>query len=157
MRRCKPLVDPITDAPSRSATVCIADLLWNPNHFPNPNPSSLSRLKLALSRRDQVNQTFSFFPVHDPTKQAARPRPDSKNDQLAASFSLWWSKSTLHKFLKDYAALNLSEDNYLKWVMNTSVALKSRGLGKCIILTDGNNAIESEKHKAIKIIISLRI
>ncbi|KAF2548020.1 hypothetical protein F2Q70_00020587 [Brassica cretica] len=56
---------------------------------------------LALSRRDQVNQTFSFFHVRDPTKQAARPRPDSKNDQLAASFSLWWSKSTLHKFLKD--------------------------------------------------------
>ncbi|KAF3605765.1 hypothetical protein DY000_02046377 [Brassica cretica] len=52
---------------------------------------------LALSRRDQVNQTFSFFHVRDPTKQAARPRPDSKNDQLAASFSLCWSKSTLHK------------------------------------------------------------
>ncbi|KAF3507338.1 hypothetical protein F2Q69_00005228 [Brassica cretica] len=61
---------------------------------------SLSLLKLALSRRDQVNQAFSFFPVRDPTKQAARPRPDSKNDQLAASISLWWSKSTLHKFLK---------------------------------------------------------
>ncbi|CAN6881325.1 unnamed protein product, partial [Brassica oleracea] len=75
IRRCKPLVYPITDAPSRSAT-------------------------LALSRRDQVNQTFSFFHVRDPTKQAARPRPDSKNDQLAASLSLWWSKSTLHKFLK---------------------------------------------------------
>ncbi|KAF3556627.1 hypothetical protein F2Q69_00011729 [Brassica cretica] len=75
IRRCKPLVDPITDEPSRSAT-------------------------LALSRRDQVNQTFSFFPVRDPTEQAVRPRPDSKNDQLAASFSLWWSKSTLHKFLK---------------------------------------------------------
>uniref|UniRef100_A0A0D3DE31 Uncharacterized protein n=1 Tax=Brassica oleracea var. oleracea TaxID=109376 RepID=A0A0D3DE31_BRAOL len=75
IRRCKPLVDPTTDAPSRSAT-------------------------LALSRRDQVNQTFSFFPVRDPTKQAARPRPDLKNDQLAASFSLWWSKSTLHKSLK---------------------------------------------------------
>nr|VDD26899.1 unnamed protein product [Brassica oleracea] len=75
IRRCKPLVDPITDAPSRSAI-------------------------LDFSRRDQVNQTFSFFPVRDLTKQAARPRPDSKNDQLAASFSLWWSKSTLHKFLK---------------------------------------------------------
>ncbi|CAN6860245.1 unnamed protein product, partial [Brassica oleracea] len=111
----------------------------------------LSLLKLALSRRDQVNQTFSFFHVHDTTKQAARPRPDSKNDQLAASFSLWWSKSTLHKFLKpsDYVALNLSGDNYLEWVMNTSVALKSRGLGKCII--DGNNANESEKHRAITI------
>ncbi|CAN6882151.1 unnamed protein product, partial [Brassica oleracea] len=79
IRRCKPLVDPITDAPS---PICFGTLI------------------LALSRRDQVNQTFSFFPVRDPTKQAARPRPDSKNDQLAASFSLWWSKSTLHKFLK---------------------------------------------------------
>ncbi|CAN6873464.1 unnamed protein product, partial [Brassica oleracea] len=76
IRHCKPLVDPITHAPSRSATV-----------------------RLALSRRDQVNQTFSFFPVRDPTKQGARPRPDSKNDQLAASFSLWWSKSTLHKIV----------------------------------------------------------
>ncbi|CAN6864355.1 unnamed protein product, partial [Brassica oleracea] len=75
IRRCKPLVDPITNAPSRSTT-------------------------LALSRHDQVNQTFSFFLVRDPTKQAARQRSDSKNDQLAASFSLWWSKSTLHKFLK---------------------------------------------------------
>ncbi|CAN7028818.1 unnamed protein product, partial [Brassica oleracea var. botrytis] len=76
IRRYKSLVDPITDAPSRSATE-----------------------RLDLSRRDQVNQTFSFFPVRDPTKQAARPRPDSKNDQLAASFSLWWSKSTLHKIV----------------------------------------------------------
>uniref|UniRef100_A0A0D3CIF0 Uncharacterized protein n=1 Tax=Brassica oleracea var. oleracea TaxID=109376 RepID=A0A0D3CIF0_BRAOL len=33
--------------------------------------------------------------------------------------------------------------------MNTSVALKSRRLEKCII--DGNNAIESEKHRAITI------
>ena len=33
----------------------------------------------------------------------------------------------------DYDALNLSEDNYLEWVMNASVALKSRGIGKCII------------------------
>ncbi|CAN6868244.1 unnamed protein product, partial [Brassica oleracea] len=74
IRRCKPLVDPITDAPSRSATI-------------------------ALSRRDQVNHTFSFFPVRDPTKQAACPRPDSKNDHLAASFSLWWSKSTLLKIV----------------------------------------------------------
>ncbi|CAN6909190.1 unnamed protein product, partial [Brassica oleracea] len=78
IRRCKPLVDPITDA----SPICFGTLI------------------LALSRRDQVNQTFSFFPVRDPTKQAARPRPDSKNDQLAASFSHWWSKSTLHKFLK---------------------------------------------------------
>ncbi|KAL0885186.1 hypothetical protein Bca101_009168 [Brassica carinata] len=49
----------------------------------------------------------------------------------------------------DYASLNLSGDNYLEWAMNTSVALNSRGLGKCII--DGNDAIESEKHRAIKI------
>ena len=33
--------------------------------------------------------------------------------------------------------------------MNTSVALKSRGLTRCII--EGNNAIESEKHRAITI------
>ena len=33
----------------------------------------------------------------------------------------------------DYDALNLSGDNYREWAMNTSIALKSRGLGKCII------------------------
>ena len=49
----------------------------------------------------------------------------------------------------DYAALNLSGDNYLEWAMNTSVALKSRGLGKCII--ERNDEIESEKHRAITI------
>ena len=49
----------------------------------------------------------------------------------------------------DYAALNLSGDNYLEWVMNTSVALKSRGLGKCII--ERNDEIESEKLRAITI------
>ena len=51
--------------------------------------------------------------------------------------------------LLDYAILNLSGDNYPEWETNTSIALKSRGLRKCII--DGNNAIESEKHRAITI------
>jgi len=49
----------------------------------------------------------------------------------------------------DYAALNLSGDNYQEWEMNTSIALKSRGLKRCII--ECNNAIESEKHRAITI------
>lgn len=49
----------------------------------------------------------------------------------------------------DYAALNPSGDNYQEWEMNTSIALKSRGLGRCII--EGNKAIESEKHRAITI------
>ena len=49
----------------------------------------------------------------------------------------------------DYAILNLSGDNYPEWETNTSIALKSRGFRKCII--DGNNAIESEKHRAITI------
>lgn len=41
----------------------------------------------------------------------------------------------------DYAAQNPSGDNYQEWEMNTSIALKSRGLGRCII--EGNKAIES--------------
>ena len=49
----------------------------------------------------------------------------------------------------DYASLNLSGDNYQEWEMNTSIALKSRGLKRCII--ECNNAIESEKHRAITI------
>ena len=47
----------------------------------------------------------------------------------------------------DYAILNLSGDNYLEWKMNTSIALKSKGLGKCII--ERNDEIESEKLRAI--------
>ena len=49
----------------------------------------------------------------------------------------------------DYAALDISGDNYPEWEMNTSIALKSRGLGKCII--ERNDEIESEKHRAITI------
>ena len=49
----------------------------------------------------------------------------------------------------DYAALNLSGDNYLEWAMNTSVVLKSRRLGRSII--QGNYATESEKYRAITI------
>ena len=49
----------------------------------------------------------------------------------------------------DYAALDISGDNYPEWEMNTSIALKSRGLGKCII--ERNDEIESEKLRAITI------
>lgn len=49
----------------------------------------------------------------------------------------------------DYAILNLSGDNYLELEMNTSIALKSKGLGKCII--ERNDEIESEKLRAITI------
>ena len=44
----------------------------------------------------------------------------------------------------DYDVLNLSGDNWLEWAMNTSVVLKSRGLGQCI--TQGDYATESEKY-----------
>ena len=47
----------------------------------------------------------------------------------------------------DYAILNLSGDNYLEWAMNTSVVLKSRGLGRSII--QGDYATKSEKLRAI--------
>src|SRR5690606_24580203 len=49
----------------------------------------------------------------------------------------------------DYDALNLSGDNYREWAMNTSIALKSRGLGRCII--DGNDEIEGRKNIVITI------
>ena len=49
----------------------------------------------------------------------------------------------------DYAILNLSGDNYLEWAMNTSVTLKSRGLGRSII--QGDYATRSEKLRAITI------
>ena len=49
----------------------------------------------------------------------------------------------------DYAILNPSGENYLEWAMNTSVVLKSRGLGRSII--QGNYATESEKYRAITI------
>ena len=46
----------------------------------------------------------------------------------------------------DYAILNLSGDNYLEWAMNTSVTLKSKGLGRSII--QGDYATRSEKLKS---------
>jgi len=49
----------------------------------------------------------------------------------------------------DYAILNLSGENYLEWAMNTSVVLKSRGLGRSII--QGDYATRSEKLRAITI------
>ena len=50
----------------------------------------------------------------------------------------------------DYSAINLSGDNYLEWVKNTLVALRSRGLGQCI--NEYNDIIDSERHRAITII-----
>ena len=49
----------------------------------------------------------------------------------------------------DSAILNLSGDNYLEWAMNTSVVLKSRGLGKSII--QGDYATRNEKLRVITI------
>ena len=49
----------------------------------------------------------------------------------------------------DYAILNPSGENYLEWAMNTSVVLKSRGLGRSII--QGDYATRSEKLRAITI------
>ena len=49
----------------------------------------------------------------------------------------------------DYAILNPSGENYLEWAMNTSVVLKSRGLGRSII--QGDYATRSEKLRVITI------
>ena len=46
---------------------------------------------------------------------------------------------------RDYAALNLSGDNYLQWALDTRISLKSKGLGDTI--TEDNN--ENEKNRYI--------
>ena len=50
----------------------------------------------------------------------------------------------------DFAALNLSGDNYLHWALDAKIILKSKGLGECI--TEGNNASEKDRYGAILII-----
>ena len=50
----------------------------------------------------------------------------------------------------DFAALNLSGDNYLQWALDAKIILKSKGLGECI--TEGNNASEKDRYSAILII-----
>ncbi|XP_056861965.1 uncharacterized protein LOC130509791 [Raphanus sativus] len=50
----------------------------------------------------------------------------------------------------EYAALNLSEDNYLQWALDTKIILKSKNLGACI--TDGNESSEKDRYSAILII-----
>ena len=50
----------------------------------------------------------------------------------------------------DFAALNLSGDNYLQWALDTKIILKSKGLGECI--TENNNASENDRYRAILII-----
>ncbi|XP_033143144.1 uncharacterized protein LOC117132571 [Brassica rapa] len=50
----------------------------------------------------------------------------------------------------DYAALNLSGDNYLQWALDTKISLRSKGLGDTII--EGNNKTDKNRYKAISII-----
>ncbi|KAF8087126.1 hypothetical protein N665_0598s0010, partial [Sinapis alba] len=50
----------------------------------------------------------------------------------------------------EYAALNLSGDNYLQWVLDTKIILKSKEFGECI--TEDNNASEKDKYMVILII-----
>ena len=50
----------------------------------------------------------------------------------------------------DFAALNLSGDNYLQWALDAKIILKSKGLGECI--TEDNNASEKDRYSAILII-----
>ena len=42
----------------------------------------------------------------------------------------------------DFAALNLSGDNYLQWALDTKIILKSKRLGERII--EDNNANEKD-------------
>ncbi|XP_013594855.1 PREDICTED: uncharacterized protein LOC106303024 [Brassica oleracea var. oleracea] len=48
---------------------------------------------------------------------------------------------------RDYAALNLSGDNYLQWALDTRISLKSKGLGDTI--TEDNNENEKNRYMAI--------
>lgn len=50
----------------------------------------------------------------------------------------------------DYAALNLSGDNYLQWALDTKINLKSKGLGEYIV--EGNDENERNRYKTISII-----
>ena len=50
----------------------------------------------------------------------------------------------------DFAALNLSGDNYLWWALDTKIILKSKRLDECII--EGNNTNEKDWYMAILII-----
>ncbi|KAF8046534.1 hypothetical protein N665_3642s0001 [Sinapis alba] len=49
----------------------------------------------------------------------------------------------------DYNTLKFSGENYLEWALNTSVLLKSRGLGRCILKE--NYATKGDKLRAIDI------
>ena len=50
----------------------------------------------------------------------------------------------------EYAALNLSGDNYLQWALDTKIYLNSESLGGCIV--DDNESSENDRYKAILII-----
>ena len=56
----------------------------------------------------------------------------------------------MSKINLDFAALNLSGDNYLRWALDTKIILKSKRLGECII--EDNNANEKDWYMAILII-----
>ena len=44
----------------------------------------------------------------------------------------------------DYAALNLSGDNYLQWALDTKINLRSKELGDAII--EGNNETDKNRY-----------
>ncbi|XP_048604926.1 uncharacterized protein LOC125575336 [Brassica napus] len=50
----------------------------------------------------------------------------------------------------DYAALNLSRDNYLQWALDTKINSRSKELGDAII--EGNNETDKNRYRAISII-----
>ncbi|XP_048611953.1 uncharacterized protein LOC125586172 [Brassica napus] len=50
----------------------------------------------------------------------------------------------------DYAALNLSRDNYLQWALDTKINLRSKELGDAII--EGNNETDKNRYRTICII-----
>ena len=50
----------------------------------------------------------------------------------------------------NFAALNLSGDNYLQWAFDAKIILKSKGLGECV--SEDNNASEKDRYSAILII-----
>ncbi|XP_048621484.1 uncharacterized protein LOC106434687 [Brassica napus] len=51
---------------------------------------------------------------------------------------------------RDYAALNLSGDNYMQWALDTKISLRSKGLGDTIIKS--NNETDKNRYMAIGII-----
>ncbi|KAF3581457.1 hypothetical protein DY000_02030414 [Brassica cretica] len=90
---------------------------------------------LSLHPR-QLQLTVPDQPARDPAAISSRDFNSNSFQLASVRGSLGGPVSTICKQKMprfeplDYAILNPSGENYLEWAMNTSVVLKSRGLGR---------------------------